>query len=425
MNQNNSSAEPIKTIHPYAWIVWLCSVLFYFYEFSLQSSPSVMTSELMRAFQVNAGQLGTLSAYYFYAYALMQLPVGLLLDSLGPRLIMTIACFLCALGSFIFSHTHSLHGAELARFLMGIGSSCAFINALKLASLWFPSNRFAVLAGLILAVGMLGAIGGQVPLSHFINHYGWRSSMEILSYSGFGLAILFYLLVRNGANFEKMRNDPNHQKSFSTDGLKIVLLSPQMWLMSLFGALMFAPTPAFGELWGIPFIVATFGVDTGTASKIISGLFIGWMIGSPLFGYLTDRYGNPLHYLKLGTFLAFVSILILLFLAQHSVILFTIILFLFGVFSSAFLLVFTIAKESMELEYAGTVSGFLNMINELVPGLLQAGMGLVLNWCWNGKILNGAHCYSAMDYHKAAFTLPLVVGTALLLVFLIRPGQKK
>ena len=134
----------------YAWIVWACSALFFFYEFCLQSSPSVMVPELMQAFHVDASHLGKLSAYYFYAYALMQLPVGLLLDRFGPRIMMTVACFICALGAFIFSHTESLIAAEWARFFMGLGSACAFISALKLASLWFPPHRYPLLVGFLL-----------------------------------------------------------------------------------------------------------------------------------------------------------------------------------------------------------------------------------------------------------------------------------
>lgn len=405
----------------YAWLVWACSALFFFYEFCLQSSPSVMVPELMQAFHVNASQLGKLSAYYFYAYALMQLPVGLLLDRFGPRIMMTVACFICAVGAFIFSHTHSLLPAELARFFMGLGSACALISALKLASLWFPPNRYSLLIGFLLMFGMMGAIGGQVPLSIFVNHYGWRDSMEVLAIIGFILAALFYCFVRNGHNFKKVRA---HQSgSFSLAGLKNVLCNKQIWLLSLYAAFMYAPTPAFGELWGVPFIVTTFSVSATLAAKVVAMVFVGWMVGSPFFGFLADRSSQHLHYIRFGTWASLVVMGLIVFAGQANIWFMGLLLFSFGFFSSAFALVFTLVKEATDIHYAATASGFLNGLNELVPGLLQAGIGLALDASWRGTLHQGVRSYTIANYHSASFSLLAVIAFAVVLVYLLQ--QKK
>lgn len=417
-----ATSEEIQKPSAYAWLVWACGALFFFYEFCLQSSPSVMVPELMKAFNVNASQLGKLSAFYFYAYALMQLPVGLLLDRLGPRIMMSIACFVCALGAFIFSQTDSLWAAELARFFMGLGSACAFINALKLASLWFPANRYALLAGFLVMFGMLGAIGGQVPLSHFVNHYGWRESMEILSYTGFVLCVLFYLIVRNGALFQA--HHQNADERFSREGLKQVLSNGQIWLMAVYAALMFSPTPAFGELWGVPFIVTTFNVSNELAAKIVSMLFVGWIVGCPLFGYLSDRASQRMPYIRFGCWASLIAMLFIVFVGNQNVWLMATGLFLFGLFSSAFVLAFTLAKESIDMHYAGTASGFLNMLNELAPGLLQAGMGAALDYCWSGQMHEGIRSYTPANYHQASFSLLAVIAAALLVLYFIKPKQR-
>lgn len=405
----------------YAWLVWACSALFFFYEFCLQSSPSVMVPELMQAFHVNASQLGKLSAYYFYAYALMQLPVGLLLDRFGPRVMMTIACFICALGAFIFSHTHSLYPAELARFFMGLGSACALISALKLASLWFPPNRYSLLIGFLLMFGMMGAIGGQVPLSIFVNHYGWRDSMEVLAITGFILSLIFYLFVRNGSNFKKARSLDIDNFSFA--GLKNVLCNKQIWLLSLYAAFMYAPTPAFGELWGVPFIVTTFSVSATLAANVVAMVFVGWMIGSPVFGFLADRSGKHLSYIRLGTWASLLIMFLVVFIGQANIWFMGFLLFTFGFFSSAFALVFTLVKEATDIHYAATASGFLNGLNELVPGLLQAGMGLALDASWHGTVQNGVRHYTTANYHSASFSLLLVIGLAVGLLYLIRQKE--
>ncbi len=402
----------------YAWLVWACSALFFFYEFCLQSSPSVMVPELMQAFHVDASHLGKLSAYYFYAYALMQLPVGLLLDRFGPRIMMTVACFICALGAFIFSHTESFFAAECARFFMGLGSACAFISALKLASLWFPPHRYPLLVGFLLMFGMLGAIGGQVPLSLFVNHYGWRESMSMLGIIGFVFSALFFLVVRNGANF-KMHHEAAIE-NFSMSGLKVILTNKQIWLMALYASLMYAPTPAFGELWGVPFIVATFSVSAAVGAKVVSALFVGWIVGGPFFGYLSDRSGKRLSYIRQSCWASLIVMGVIVFWGHQSIWLMAACLFLFGLFSSAFVLVFTLSKEAIPLCYAGTAAGFLNTLNELVPGLLQAAMGMVLDACWSGQTHNTIRNYTLGNYHSASFVLLLVIALALTLVYFIR-----
>jgi len=106
----------------YLGVIWIISAGFLFYKYLIQVSPSVMTHDLMRAFQVNGAGLGNLSAFYFYAYLLMQIPVGVMIDKYSPRLLTTLAIILCSLATFVFSHTHTLWLACLSRALMGAGS---------------------------------------------------------------------------------------------------------------------------------------------------------------------------------------------------------------------------------------------------------------------------------------------------------------
>ncbi|MCD6048256.1 MAG: sauU 3 [Gammaproteobacteria bacterium] len=409
---------------PYAWLIWACGALFFFYEFCLQSSPSVMVPELMKAFNVNASQLGRLSGVYFFSYAIMQLPVGILLDRYGPRIMMTIACFICALGAYIFSHTHILSMAELARLLMGAGSACAFISALKLASLWFPANRYAFLAGLLVMFGFLGAMGGQGPLSHFVEHYGWRDSMEILSVAGFILAILFFIVVRNGPLFHAHKESAKAIENHAATGLRQVLSNWQIWLLALYAALMFSPTPAFGELWGVPFIVNTFHISSTLAASINSILFVGWIVGCPLFGYLSDRSRQRLPYIKFGCWASLVTMICVVYLGHFALWFMGVSLFLFGFFSSTFVLAFTIAKEGVTDQYAGTASGFLNMLNELAPFFLQIGIGAILDLCWNGQMQDGIRYYTAANYHLASLSLLVVIVGALIVLRFIKNPEK-
>lgn len=178
-----------------AMIVWGLAAIFYFYELMLLVSPSVMTDDLTGSFDTTAEQLGSLAAYYYYAYALMQIPVGLLMDRFGPRRLLTLACLFCTAGCLVFAHAQFLWVAELGRFVMGIGGSFAVVGCLKLASIWFPTNRFALLTGVMVAVGMMGGVFGQAPVAKLVMSIGWRDTILIGAIIGAVLGIIIWFVV--------------------------------------------------------------------------------------------------------------------------------------------------------------------------------------------------------------------------------------
>ncbi len=178
-----------------AAIVWGLAALFYFYELMLLVSPSVMLDDLTQSFNTTAEQLGSLAACYYYAYAAMQIPVGLLMDRFGPRILLTIACLFCTAGCLIFAYAQTLGFAELGRFVMGIGGAFAVVGCLKLASLWFPVNRFALLTGIMVAVGMMGGVFGQAPVAKLVMLVGWRQAIIYGAIVGALLSIVIWFVI--------------------------------------------------------------------------------------------------------------------------------------------------------------------------------------------------------------------------------------
>src|SRR3990170_701858 len=147
-----------------SWSVWGVAAFFYLSGFYLRNSPAVMTTELMRDFSITAGQLGQFSAVFFYAYVLMQIPTGVLVDSWGARRLLILGSVLAAVGTFVFGSTSSVGLAMAGRALVGAATAVGWIVVLKLATPWFPSGRFAMLTGLGLMIGNIGALFAQVPL---------------------------------------------------------------------------------------------------------------------------------------------------------------------------------------------------------------------------------------------------------------------
>ena len=172
------------------------AALFYLYEYFLRIAPSVMTTELANAFHINATQLGVFSAFYYYIYTPMQLPVGILMDRYGPRRLLTFATLICALGAYLFAGTNLLSVAELGRFLTGLGSAFAFVGALKVASIWFSPERFATIAGLATSIGMFGGLIGDNFMTLMVQFLGWKSTIIWTANLGLILALVIWLYMR-------------------------------------------------------------------------------------------------------------------------------------------------------------------------------------------------------------------------------------
>ncbi|MDB2614439.1 MFS transporter, partial [Chlamydiales bacterium] len=226
------------------WVIWGCSVLFFFYEFFLRISPSVMVSELMRDFHVNSEALGNLSAYYFYIYAPMQIPVGILMDRFGARRLMTLAVLSCGLGGVLFGMANALSTAEFARVLMGFGSSFAFVSMIFIASHWLPTKYLAILIGIGNSFGMAGAFGGEGPLSIAVENFGWRMTSIAFGVAGIVFAFIIYLLFRGVELPEKIKHLRAKSLGHAFKSFKEVLHNRETWLIALVSLMFYLTTAA-------------------------------------------------------------------------------------------------------------------------------------------------------------------------------------
>ncbi len=397
-----------------AWTIWLLSALFMFYKYALEVSPSVMTKTLMGTFNISGIQLGNLAACYFYAYLLLQIPAGLLLDKIGPRKTTTLAIALCASGSLLFAKADSLLVAGTGRFLTGAGAAFAAVNCLKLIANWFPFKQFAFMAGLMMTMAMLGAVGGQAPLATFIDAMDWRSAMEIISIAGFTLAALFWLIVRDISPAHKKERHIVSQSISLKDSLKKVLKNSQGWWLSVYSGFAFAPVLIFGGLWGVAFTSEAFGVNETISAQAVSLIFIGFAVGAPAFGWFSDWIGRRKIVMFWGTLISLLCITAVIYapgLSQSSLM---ILLFLFGFSISTFLLCFTMIREISLPILAATAIGFMNAFDSLFGAFSDPLTGLFLDLNWDGKLVDGARIFSIEAYQTAFLTLPVYLAIALL-----------
>ena len=399
-----------------AWLVWGLTAAFYFYEYFLQVSPGVMVPDLMRSFKVDATHLGNLAAFYFYTYAPMQILVGLLLDRYGPRRLITFATGVCALGSLLFGTAHVLGIAEIGRSLIGLGSAFAAVGCLKIAANWFPMERFALLTGLMVMVGMTGAAFGEIPLAVLVDNIGWRASMMILTGVGAMLTIAIWQVVRDRP--PEIKETERHELHTTTiremlNGLLQIIRSKQSWLVATYGGLMFAPTSTFGSLWGVPFLMEAAHISRPRAAGLVTFVFIGWMVGSPVGGWVSDRIRLRRPPMIAGSLGALLSILGVIYIPDLSPNILAVLLFSFGFFSGGFLPAFSIVKEINPPRNSATALGFINFLN-MIGGLVALPVvGYFLDMRWSGKIVDGVHMYSIANYHFALVCLPIMIALSL------------
>lgn len=406
-----------------ACLIWGLAALFYFYDNLLQVSPSAMKPELSLAFAKEAEQFGSLSAYCLYAYGLMQIPAGLLMDRFGPRRLITVASILCASGSLLFGIATSLWEAKFGRILIGVGASFAFVSCLKIAGIWFSSRRFALMIGLTATIGFLGSVFGLSTVSKIVETLGWRSSMLWGGYVGLLLSLLLWVVIKDKRSEVVLHDIPLKQQSSKEVlyGLIQIFKHKQTWIAALYAGLMFVPTLAFGGLWGIPFLVEAHGFDRNTAGYCISLIYIGWVFGSPLWGCFSDYLGKRNLPMLIANIFTLVICLGIIYSGHLSLQILGVLLFSLGFFSSGFILAFAVVRDSNPPENSGTAIGFTNALNTFWGAIAQPIIGIILDMStWSSVGVHGERVFTLAQYQHAFLALPICLVISLCLLFFLK-----
>ena len=375
--------------------------LFFGLAFMHRVAPSVMTAEWMRDFSVSAGLLGTLSGWYFYAYASMQLPVGLLNDRFGSRQLMSVALLACAVASLGFALCESLLLASVLRAVIGASVAFAFISTLAIANAHFAPARFAFLAGAVQTFGMLGAVLGQAPLRYAVEQFGWRATVLALSGVAVLLAVLVWLIVPNAPRAAPKSAPTTNWRS----GLVAVLANPQSWACCGIGFGMTAIMLGFAGLWAVPWLSSVHGYTVPEAAGLVSLLFLGWAVGAPLSGWWSDYSGKRKPIMGVGIWGNLLLFALLLFGGVRAPVVLGGLFLLLGLSGS----MMTVAFASMrEVNLAQQHSTAMSLVNMFVVGsgaVMQPVIGFLLDLNWDGSVAQGAPVYQRDAYKYAFYSL--------------------
>lgn len=398
------------------------AAFFYLYEFLLRVSPNVLEKELFLDFHLSAREFGLFSSCYYWAYAPLQLPVGALTDKYGPRCLLTLAILNCALSTLALAYTQSFVISCIARFFIGVGSAFAFISCLKIINVWFEPRLFALMTGITLTIGTLGAALGGTPLSWALNYLSWRELLIYLGLLGLVLALLAWWLVKD--------HNPHQQKSSQSGPgfwrcLKEVIKCPQSWVIGIYAFFVTAPTDAFGGTWGIKYLIDVHGISRDNASiAAVSMTFVGMAIGSSLLGWISEVFNNRKIPMMISSIIAALALSAIVYWPHLNALSACILFFLFGG-ASTYVLAFVMARRFIQSVYVATAVGFVNMLSMLG----SAGLTYLIGWMLDkvhsdGFGLHGEPLYTVIDYQLSLMVLPIFYGLSTLLVAFIKEKEK-
>lgn len=425
-------SRPSALIHlkGYAWLAISVCALLLFYKYVLQVYPSTITNELMRAFHVHGFGLGNLAATFFYAYFVVQLFVGVLLDRFGMRVLCTIAVLISAAGAFIFSKTSALSWVFVGRAMMGIGAAFATVTYMKVAAVWFKPRQFAFVGGLLASAVSLGAIFGDSAMTFLSDHLGWRESVFYCGIIGLVIAVLFYAIIRehptHGRAFQTAAHPsqrqaqdapPNH---LSWRHFLSVFSKAQNWWLTVYSGLAFAPIVVFAGLYGNAFLELKYHLTKLTAASMTSMIFAGLGIGGPLFGVLADHWGRRRPFMFTGLVLSFIAIVLMVYSPVQNRFELYALAFILGLGTGAFMLGFAIGKSINPLFLSATIIAMINSGDAILGALSDPLVGKLLDLSWTGEMYRDAPVYTLHNYRMAFSVLPIYLLIAVSSLVMIR-----
>lgn len=392
--------------------VWGFAAALYLLGFFHRVAPGVITAELMRDFAISAGALGNLSAFYFYSYAAMQIPTGILVDRWGPRRLLTTGALVAAGGAVLFALAPGVGWAAAGRLLIGGSVAVAFVGSLKVSVNWFAPRHYALLSGMASFFGVTGAVFAGTPLRLLVDHYGWRAVVLVTAAVTLLVGVGTWWFVR----------DQPHEKGFDdfvpprpasgqdrggivADILRVFAYRNTVLLFLIPGGIT-GCVLTFCGLWGVPYLQTLHGVSATNAAAFTSALLVAWAVGGPFFGWLSERACNRKAIYLAGCGASLSGWLVVVLVKDLPLIFLLPVMVATGFCSGCMVITFVFVKESVPLPLAGTASGVINMGVMAGPMLLQPAVGRVLDLLWSGEMAAGVRVYSLSAY-RSGFALML------------------
>jgi MFS family permease len=400
------------------WFMWFFVLCFFAYQFVMRLYPGLVMQDIMQKFQVDATAFGFFSSMYYFGYAGMQIPMAILLDRFGPRRVVTFFALLCSVATLSFVYTDSWPLVLVARFLIGVGSAVGFLGTSKVISLYFPQNRYAQMVGLSFTFGLMGALYGGSPTSLLVDKFGWEWVGFAIFGVGCAIAVGVLILVR-----DKKPTKVEASTSVLTT-LKTILTSPRILVMALANLLMVGSLEGFADVWGVTYLMKSYGFDKATAASATSFIFVGMLFGGPILATVSERLKAYYQVTAACGFLT-AAIFVAMLASNGSLSYPTLcaLMFCTGVLCCYQVLVFAVGSQLVSVAMMGVTIAFLNSINMFGGSFFHLVIGSLLDWFWTGGQDEGLRVYTAANYTAALFAIPAAALVGAVLFLLVKPKR--
>ncbi len=353
-------------------------------------------------------KLALLSSFAFFANVIFLLPAGVIVDRFSIRRVMLGALSIAVIGTLLFAFSPSFFVAGVGRFLTGIMIAFGLIASLKLASIYLPAEKMAFASSLIITIGMLGGIIGQAPMSWLVSGLGWRSALTVVAALGVLIGVILAMAIRKEQ--QKTLQESHHPLK----GLYGAFKNPKNWLAGFFICLLNLPVAVFGALFGITYLMQVYGLVSMAAASIVSCLFLGMIVGSPLFGWVSDFIRGRRLLMLIGSVLCLFFVGIFLLIPHWSVGALHVLFFLIGFTSAAQVLGYPVVTENNPPHMVGSSLSLAAII------VMGGGYGLALPF-FGWLIDLGSKSYSlSVAYQRAFFVILIGIAISSVLAFFLR-----
>ena len=410
--------QTIDKVLKYRWFIFGILAIGYLFVYFHRVSSAVVAPELAKEFGIGGAILGVLASAYFYPYAIMQLPVGLLADSLGPRKTVTTFLLIACAGAILFGLSPNISVAVGARVLVGLGVAALFVPTMKILAEWYRAKEFATMTGILMAIGGIGWLSAATPLALLSNWLGWRLSFVLIGIVTLVIAVLAWAFVRNRpedkgwGKISDVGAAPAASAIGLAQGVRIVLSYKFFWPLAIWFFFGYGGVMGFGGLWGGPYLMDVYGLTKAQAGNVLMMIAVGMIVGSPLLGWLSDKvFAARKPVIVGGTFLyAVVWIVLVVWVKMLSLSVLYVLSFIMGIVGSAMVIVvFTANKELFPKEIAGTSTGLVNIFPFAGGAVFPPVMGAIMD-----SVGTVGGKFPAIAY-KYAFTLCLASAVIALL----------
>lgn len=397
----SARGDAMKQAGRVATVAWLITAVYYFYQYMLRSAPAVMMPQLSEAFGITAMGVASMAGLFYYGYSPFSLVAGVALDRWGPRRVIPFGAAAVGLGALMFA-TGDNGIASAGRLLQGAGGVFALVGAAYIAMKNFPASRAATLIGATQMFGMAGGSAGQFMVGPAISGgMPWSTFWVVMGGIGIAISVLLLVLLP--------RQQPASQGgawlSEAGRALAIVFRNPQSILCGMIAGLLFIPTTIFDMIWGVRYLQEAHGMEYGAAVMRSATVPLGWIIGCPLLGFVSDRIGRRKPVIMAGAMLLLGCLAWILF-GPTDVLPPYVLGLLAGLGSGAAMVPYTVIKEANPPGMSGTATGVINFLNFTFSALLGPVFGWVLAY------VAGAAAVRTLEHYQSAF-VPLLFGVAL------------